>query len=465
MIRRVFMRTLKFQNYKIFQHCLWALALAAVFLLQPSAALSHEVNKNAIVLLVTKGDKGQTLGTGTGFIVKPDGTLITNYHVLVDAVSVEAIFYNGDRVPVTGVVSLDRTRDFSILKLEGDLYSTLEMGDSDQLKEYDYTSALGYPSQAVQMERGGLKGALLQTFGFVLGVHPQALPEFSFIYTTTPFQPGFSGGPLVDKNNRVVGLATLEGRSINLALPINDIKPHLNDQKLLTFQQLLTADQLSKEALYYRGNFALYALGESDKAIDLYQRALKIDPDFVLARYDLAVTYRGLGEVEKAIAEYEKVLKINPRFPEALSNLGGQYFRKGDVKQAVAHFRRAIEVYPNFIQALSNLGAALNKLGQSKQALPHLKKALSLDPEFAVAYFNLGNAQFGVGKLDEAEKAFHTAIEKGIDFLSLHWKLHEIHLKKGERSQAINELQIILQMDPQHPDAKKKLQELQSSRP
>ncbi len=454
-----------YHKSKPYRIVLCLLALAAVFLLQPSVTLSHEVNKNAIVLLVTKGDKGQTLGTGTGFIVKPDGTLITNYHVLVDAVSVEAIFGNGDRVSVTGVVKVDRSRDFSILRLEGDLYSTLEMGDSDRLKAYDYTSALGYPSQAVRMERGGLKGALLQTYGFVLGVHPQALPGFSFIYNTTPFQPGFSGGPLVDKDNKVVGLATLEGRSINLALPINTLKPHLNDQKLMTFQQLLTADQLSKEALYYRGNFALYALGESDRAIDLYQRALKIDPEFVLARYDLAVTYRGLGEIDKAIAEYEKALKINPRFPEALSNLGGQYFRKGNVEQAVAHFRRAIEVYPNFIQALSNLGAALNKLGQSQQALPHLKKALSLDPEFAVAYFNLGNAQFGVGNLDEAEKAFNTAMQKGADFLSLHWKLHEIHLKKGRRSQAINELQIILQMDPQHPGAKKKLQELQASAP
>jgi tetratricopeptide (TPR) repeat protein len=450
---------------KLYRPALWLLALTAVFLLQPSVTLSHEVNKNAIVLLVTKGDKGQTLGTGTGFIVKPDGTLITNYHVLVDAVSVEAIFQNGDRVPVTGVVSVDRNRDFSIVKLEGDLYSTLEIGDSDTLKVYDYTSALGYPTQSVQSERDGMRGALLQTYGFVLGIHPQALPGFSFLYNTTPFQPGFSGGPLVDKNNKVVGLATLEGRSINLALPINHIKPHLNDQKLMTFQQLLTADKLSKEAIYYRGNFALYALGESDKAIDLYQRALKIDPDFVLARYDLAVTYRGLGEVDKAIAEYEKVLKINPQFPEALSNLGGQYFRKGDVKQAVAHFRRAVEVYPNFIQALSNLGAALNKQGKSKEALPHLKKALSLDPEFAIAYFNLGNAHFGVGNLDEAETAFNTAIEKGIDFLSLHWKLHEIHLKKGRRSQAIAELETILQMDPQHPEAKKKLQELQSSRP
>jgi len=458
------MHALKFKIHEIFRYCVWVLALAAAFLLQPSVALSHEVNKSAIVLLVVKGDQGQTLGTGTGFIVKPDGTLITNYHVLVDAVSVEAVFHNGDRVPVQGVMSLDRSQDFSILKLEDDLYSTLEIGDSDRLKEYDYTSALGYPSQTVQMERGGMKGALLQTYGFILGIHPQALPEFSFLYTTTPFQPGFSGGPLVNKQNQVVGLATLEGRSINLALPINTIKPHLNHQKLMTFRQLLQADKLSKEALYYRGNFALYALGETDRAIAFYQRALKIDPNFVLARYDLAVTYRGMGEVDKAIVEYEKVLKINPRFPEALSNLGGQYFRKGDVKQAVAHFQKAIEVYPNFIQALSNLGAALNKQGNSKQALPHLKKALSLDPEFAVAYFNLGNAYFAVGKLDEAETAFNDAVEKGVDFLSLHWKLHEIHLKKGRRSQAIDELNLILQIDPEHPEANQKLKELQSTK-
>ena len=456
-----------FDNVRISSKIGWKILVGVVLtlFLISSPALGDEVNKNAIVLLVAQNGQGQTLGTGTGFIVKPDGTLITNYHVLVDAASVEAIFRNGDRVPVQGVVSLDRNMDFSVLKLDGDLYSTLEIGDSDRLKEYDYTSVLGYPSQAVQMERGGMKGFLLQTYGFVLGVHPQALPGFSYIYTTTPFGPGFSGGPLVNQNNQVVGLATLEGRSINLALPINYIKPHLDGQKRLAFQQLLKADQVSKEALYYRGNFTLYALGELNRAIDLYQRALQIDPNFILARYDLAVAYRGLGQVQRAIAEYEKVLKLNPKFPEALSNLGGQYFRKGDVDQAITHFRRAIEVYPNFIQALSNWGAALNKQGQSQQALTHLNKALALDPEFAIAFFNLGNAYFATGQLDPAEEAFKNAVQKGIDFLSLHWKLHEIHLKKGRPDQAMGELKIILQMDPQHPDAKKKLQEMQSSKP
>lgn len=438
------------------------LTAAALLLLLPGSLAAHEVNQGAVVLLITKDSRGETLGTGTGFIVKPDGTLITNYHVLVDAESVEAIFQDGSRVAVKGVIGLDRAKDFSILKLEGDLYSTLELGDSDRLKVYDYTSALGYPSQAVQMAEGGLRGSLLQSYGFVLGVHPQALPDFSFIYTTTPFEPGFSGGPLVNQDNQVVGLATLEGRAINLALPINVLKPHLNNKKLMTFQHLRKVDQLSKEALYYRGNFALYALGEPDRAMELYRQALKIDPNYVPARYDLAVAYRGLGEVEQAIAEYEKVLKTNPHFPEALSNLGGQYFRKGELDKAVAHFKKAVAVYPNFIQALSNLGAALNKQKKYKEAVTHLKKALALDPDFAVAYFNLGNARFEMGQLDEAETAFNSAVEKGVDFLSLHWKLHQIHVKKGRRAQAIRELQIILQLDPEHPDARQKLKELQS---
>ncbi|NIQ01160.1 MAG: tetratricopeptide repeat protein [Nitrospinaceae bacterium] len=437
----------------------------AALLLTAHPVQSHEVNKNAIVLLIIKGSQGQTISVGTGFIVQPEGVMITNYHVLVDAVSVEAVFLNGDRVPVKGVRSYDRSMDFSILQLEEGFYSTLEIGDSDPLKVYSYTSALGYPSQRLVRERGEMKGTLLQTYGFLLGRHPQALPGFSYFYTTTPFDPGFSGGPLVNQDNQVVGLATLEGRAINLALPINYIKPHLKETRLVTFRQLLEEDRNSREAFYYRGNFSLYALGEARRAIGLFERSLKIDPDFVPARYDLAVAYRGVGQAEKAIAEYEKALRINPNFPEALSNLGGQYFRQGDLQKAITQFEKAIQVYPNFIQALSNLGAALNKQGKYEQALPYLKRALALDPEFAVAHFNLGNAEYGMGNLDKAVKAFRSAVSMGVDFLSLHWKLYKIHLKKGQRRQAMAELQTILRIDPQNPEASRKLREMQTPRP
>ena len=424
-------------------------------------SLAYEVNKNAVVLLITKGADGKDLATGTASVIKPDGTLLTNYHVLVDAVSVDAIFADGTVVPVKGILKVDRQKDFSLLKLGGGIYSTLELGDSDQLGVFDYVAALGYPSRSVQKGPDSWQGLLLRSHGFVLGTHRQAYPDFSFIYATTPFSPGFSGGPLIDKDNKVIGVATLEGQSINLALPINYVKPFLDESRLITFDELREQDKTSMEAIYYRGNFALYGLEDPEKAIGLFRQALSLDPDFALAHYDMAVAYRKQGKLDLCIAEYEKVLAIRPGFPSALSNLGGQYFRQGKTEKAAELFRKAIDVYPNFIQALSNLGATLNKLGQTDAAVSHLEKALALNPEFAVSYYNLGNSFFAAKRFGMAREAYDAAVRQGIDFLSLHWKLFEINKREGKNKEALAELRTILRLDPQNESARQKLAELE----
>lgn len=425
-----------------------------------SQALGHEVNKSAIVLLTCKDEKGELISTGTGFIVKPNGTLITNYHVLVDAVSVNAVFQNGSQVPVQRVLKVDRIKDFAVLKLREGVYSTLEIGDSRQVRAYDYSSALGYLSQSVSEEEGKLKGELLQTFGFVLGVHPQAHPDFSYIYNTTSLSPGFSGGPVVDKENKVVGIATLEGRGINLALPIHEVEPFLDQKNGMTLDQFFQEDRDSKEAIYYRGNFSLYGKGDLDEAILNFQKVLKKDPNFVLALYDLAAAKRDQGLIDETIADYEKIIAINPNFPEALSNLGGYYFRAGKLEKAVVLFERAVQHYPNFIQALSNLGATLNKLNRAAEAVPHLQKTIRLDPEFAIVYYNLGNSYFSLNRLEEAQQTYDKSVELGLDFLSLHWKLYETNNRLGKIREAKKQLEIILRMDPENQKAQQELAKL-----
>ncbi len=425
-----------------------------------SSASAHEVNKNAVALLIAKDKAGKTVGTGSGFVVQPEGTLVTNYHVLVDAHSVKAYFPNGIQADVKGIHKIDRTKDFAILKLDDGFYSTLELGDSSSIKSYDYTSALGYLSENIKENDGTVEGVIAQTYGFVLGVHPQAFPNIPFIYTTTAFGQGFSGGPLVDKSNKVVGIATIEGRSINLAIPIQNIKPFLNETGTFSFQELLQQDKNSKEAMYYRGNFYQYGLGDPNKAIDEFEKILELDPSFTLAHYDLAVAYRDLGMEDQAIEQYEKTIALQPNFPEALSNLGGYYFRSGKIEEAKNLFKKAIEVYPNFIQALSNLGAVLNKLGKPEEAIPYLKKALTLNPEFAITSFNLGNSQFALKRFDEAQKSYERSAKMGLDFLSMRWKLYEIHLNKKAYKKAKEELQTILEMDPLSEEAKQKLSEL-----
>ncbi len=436
--------------------------ILTAFLLTLGVLPAHagEVNKGAIVLLVAKDAQGKTLGTGTGFIVKPDGVLITNYHVLVDADTMDAVFEDGTRVGVLGVKKVDRLKDFAVLKLEGDLYSTLPLGDSDRLKEYDYASALGFPTKDVERRNGETRGRLLQTFGFVLGIHPQAHPDFSYIYSTTPLGPGFSGGPLVDQKGRATGLATVEGKSINLSLPINFVKPFLEEKSVLSFKQLQAEDRNSKEAFYYKANFALYGLGDADKAQDYLQKSLALDPGFALAHYDLAAVYRDQGQLEKAIEEYKKALELSPNFPEALSNLGGYEFRRGRLAEATEYFKRAIRAYPNFIQALSNLGATLIKTNKAREAVPYLQKAVNLDPGFGMPYFNLGNAYYATGEFKQAKSAYHEAMEYGVDFLSLHWKLYEIYNKESDSSSARQELELILKIDPLNSEAQQKLDAL-----
>ena len=89
-----------------------------------------------------------------------------------------------------------------------------------------------------------------------------------------------------------------------------------------------------------------------------------------------------------------------------------------------------------------------------------MKKALNLNPEFAIAHFNLGNSLFALNQLDEARKAFELSQSQGIDFLSMHWKLYQIHKKNQHFQDAEKELKIILEIDPLNEDAKKKLFEL-----
>lgn len=425
-----------------------------------SSGFCAEVNKNAIVLIATYDQAGETLATGSAFLVDPEGTLVTNYHVLLDAYSANAVFLDGRSVPVEMIVKVDRTKDFAILKIKKDFYSTLELGDSDKIKNFDYTSALGYLTEDVQEQASGMRGSMLQTYGFLLGSHPQANPDFNYNYTSTRFGPGFSGGPLVDRNNKVVGIATVEGQSINLALPINYVKPYLPGKGGMTFAELLKEDLVSHEADYFRGHFSLYAKGDAETAIRYFEKTLRKDPNHILAHYDLAAAFRDQGKIGEAIARYQKVIELNPQFSEALSNLGGFYFRDGQVDKAIESFQSAIRAYPNFIHGLSNLGAAFNKVGKSKEAIPHLQKALALDPEFSIAYFNLGNAYFSTAQWDKAEQAFNTATSQGIDFLSLHWKLVSIHEKRGHSAKAIDQLNLILQIDPMNDEAQKKISKL-----
>lgn len=139
-------------------------------------------------------------GQGSGVIVTADGYIVTNNHVVADAVDVEVIL--ADRRQYKGkVVATDPKTDVAVVKIHGSNLPTAAWGDSSQLAVGDFVLAIGNPL--------GLSRTV--TFGIVsaVGRADVGVADFEdFIQTDAPINPGNSGGALVNINGELVGINT-----------------------------------------------------------------------------------------------------------------------------------------------------------------------------------------------------------------------------------------------------------------
>jgi serine protease Do len=139
-------------------------------------------------------------GQGSGVIVSPDGYIVTNNHVVADAVDVEVIL--ADRRQYKGkVVATDPKTDVAVVKIQATNLPTAVWGDSSNLAVGDFVLAIGNPL--------GLSRTV--TFGIVsaVGRADVGVADFEdFIQTDAPINPGNSGGALVNINGEVVGINT-----------------------------------------------------------------------------------------------------------------------------------------------------------------------------------------------------------------------------------------------------------------
>ena len=142
-------------------------------------------------------------GTGTGFVVDRDGTLVTNAHVVGSSHTVQVQFAD-DETAQARVAGVDRSSDLAVLKVDtgdtGPLHE-LELADSDGVRTGQLAVAIGSPFGLPQTATSGIVSGT--------GRHIQAPDGFQIdrvIQTDAPINPGNSGGPLLDARGRVVGV-------------------------------------------------------------------------------------------------------------------------------------------------------------------------------------------------------------------------------------------------------------------
>ena len=187
----------------------------------------YAANNGAVVSIANEyttqniyGQVSSHASSGSGFIVDPDGYIVTNYHVVKGAQTLTVTLASGDSYPAE-LVGGDEDNDVALLKIEGSGFATCKVGDSDTLRVGEMVAAIGNPL-------GELTNTL--TVGYISALDREINTDgtpINMLQTDAAINSGNSGGPLFDMYGNVVGITTAKYASssiegLGFAIPVND---------------------------------------------------------------------------------------------------------------------------------------------------------------------------------------------------------------------------------------------------
>ena len=168
-----------------------------------NAELAQRV-RPALVKLTVRPSDGNTYA-GTGFIVRPDGLVVTNRHVVDDATTANVLMLapDGRHLDLTGqVAGRGILADLAVIRLPvGRTYPTLTLGNSDNVAQGDDITAWGYPLGSFLGDDPTLTRGIISSTNRIFD-------DTKYLQTDASIAPGNSGGPLVDRFGSVVGVNT-----------------------------------------------------------------------------------------------------------------------------------------------------------------------------------------------------------------------------------------------------------------
>lgn len=361
-----------------------------------------EIFRKAIptVCVVTNTQpNGRAVGLGSGFIVDPQGVIVTNRHVLKGARQVSINFKDGATYTVNGVY-FDADRDICLLKVDARNLPVLPLADSESMAIGEKVYTIGNPL------------GLAFTFSDGLLSGKRSIKEKRYLQFTAPISPGNSGGPLLDSLGQAVGIvtATTSGENLNFALAIDEIKPLIATISTLKFESLssgITQDPLEKQAVMTA------PMRDDDHAIFDYTNRIELNINPVAAYNNRGLIYIRNGNYDQAIADFNKALELNPKLVDAYCNRGAAHVYKGNYEQAVQDSTKALKLDRRLVEAYSNRGIAHLHLLDYDQAIKDFSRVVKFDSQRADAYHNRAIAYHRKGKYSRAWADLHKVEKLG----------------------------------------------------
>ncbi len=155
-------------------------------------------------------------GLGSGFVVREDGWIATNFHVINGARRIVVVFANKHELPVIEIMNASRSHDLAILRVDARHLPVLALGNSDKVRPGDTVVAIGHPLGLEDTVSNGLVSAVRHVDD-----------GLEVLQISAPIAPGSSGGPLFNDRGEVIGVATAilrGGQNLNFALPVKYVQ-------------------------------------------------------------------------------------------------------------------------------------------------------------------------------------------------------------------------------------------------
>lgn len=410
----------------------------------------RELNDPKALLIEAEG-----FGTGSGFFVEDD-LVVTNTHVVAGATSVSAklVDTHGNTIKkfiVEGVKAFDAKNDLVILKIAGEGIP-FSIGESNAVQSGDIVQVVGFPGRKYKVTGGTVHGIL---------------DSNKWIRMRVKTSDGNSGGPVLNRNSKVIGIAISSEAPYSHAIPANILKRLLNQARIMEpLAQWREREQIRAYACLVQSKIKHKSNKNDETIIDDLDKAIQLNPDFFLfyccrGNMNVHLGQSKVGEGKEEVAQqyyrdaidnYTQVIKLYPDYTvsysgrgNAKSQLGQSKFREGDILEGRRYYQDAIDDHTEAIKLCSDYDTAYNNQADAK--------------------CHFGKSEEAVGNIEAAKDLYqaalsdvNTAIELDSDVALFYHTRGEIRHAFGDYSAAIEDYETARKIDPDYTDVCKDLE-------
>jgi Tfp pilus assembly protein PilF len=217
--------------------------------------------------------------------------------------------------------------------------------------------------------------------------------------------------------------------------------------------------EITKNNYVIHNNYGCYLRNQGvlDAAIENFNKALQIKPDYVAALNNLGMTLRTQGKIDQAVIQWQKALDLQPYHPNVNANLGFALAMQGRYEQAIEHFNIALKVKPDLPGVNYMLADIYYQWGNHELATKNLEQAVRIKPDDVAAINNLGFFYATQGRSDEAMKMWNKALAIEPNSWYTHFNIGFALAQKDQHDLAIEHYNFALQLEPDRSEVLIKL--------